>query len=324
MNALTSIQIHHGLAGLRALQPGSVLSIGNFDGMHRGHRRIIEEMKRLRHGTGRLAIATFEPHPLTVLRPELAPPRLTPLAEKQALLAGLGVDDLVVLPPTPDVLSLDAIEFWHLLRDHTRPTHLVEGETFTFGKARGGTIQSLRDWTQQSTVQLHVVGEVSAQLADFTHVAVNSTLIRWLIAYGRMRDAATCLGRPYVLSGVVIQGYQRGRTIGVPTANLNITDQLVPNDGVYAARCTIAGKTHPVALSIGTLPTFGPDRRRQVEAHLLDFAGDLYGQTLEVEVLDWIREQRKFDGLESLKRAIARDVEAVLEITGRQPVAARA
>lgn len=314
MNAATSIQIHHGLAGLRALQPGSVLSIGNFDGVHLGHQRIIEEMKRLRNGNAkRLAIATFEPHPFTVLRPELTPPRLTTLETKIELLSELGVDDLIVLAPTPDLLNLDAETFWKLLRDETRPTHLVEGETFTFGKARGGTIQKLRAWSDGSETQLHVVGDVRAQLADYTEVSVNSTLIRWLIAYGRMRDGATCLGRPYALRGRVIKGYQRGRTIGVPTANIDVVDQLVPDDGVYAARCTVAGKTYSVALSIGSLPTFGADQRRQVEAHLIGFDGDLYDQTIEVEITEWIREQLKFSGIDQLKARIAKDVQIVKE-----------
>lgn len=313
MNEGVSIQVHEGLDGLRRLAPGGVLSIGNFDGLHLGHRRIIETMKQLRAqgGSGRLAIATFEPHPLTVLRPELAPPRLTPLEQKKQLLAGAGIDDLVILPPTPDVLNVEAEQFWRILRDEARPKHLVEGSTFNFGKNRGGTIDLLRDWASGTGVQLHLAEDVSVQLLDYTQTAVNSTLIRWLIAHGRVRDAALCLGRPYLLRGEVIKGYQRGRTIGVPTANLDVRDQLIPADGVYSAHCTIGGTTYPVALSIGTLPTFGPDQKRQVEAHLLNFDGDLYGQTIDVAVLDWIRDQRKFDGVEALKRAIARDIECI-------------
>jgi riboflavin kinase/FMN adenylyltransferase len=309
MNAKSSLSLHHGLAGLKSLSPGSVLSIGNFDGFHLGHRRIVERMNALRgNGGARLAVATFEPHPLTVLRPELAPPRLASQEMKQQILAAAGIDDLVILAPTPDVLNLEAAQFWKLLRDETRPAHLVEGSTFTFGRGRGGTMTRLAQWCAGSSVKLHLVESVSVGLLDFTQVIVNSTLIRWLIAHGRARDAAICLGRPYALRGTVVRGFGRGRTIGIPTANVDVRDQLIPADGVYAARCRIETQTHIAALSIGTLPTLGADLPRQVEAYLLDFEGDLYGRVIDIEVLDWIREQRKFDGLESLKVGIARDV----------------
>lgn len=310
------IQVLEGLEGLRRLEPGGVLSIGNFDGLHLGHQKIIQTMRQLRDagGSGRLAIATFEPHPLTVLRPELAPPRLTPMDRKRQLLSEAGVDDLVILPPTADVLNVEAEDFWHILRDEAQPRHLVEGSTFTFGKNRGGTIAQLRKWTADTDIQLHLAEDVIVQLLDFTQTPVNSTLIRWLIAHGRVRDAALCLGRPYALIGTVVKGYQRGRSIGVPTANLDVREQLIPADGVYAAQCNLGGKNYAVALSIGTLPTFGADQNRQVEAHLIDFSGDLYGQTIEVEVIDWIRDQRKFDGIDALKRGIARDVEHILEL----------
>lgn len=230
------------------------------------------------------------------------------------MLAAAGIDDLVILAPTPEVLNLEAEAFWRVLRDETRPAHLVEGASFTFGKGRGGTIEKLQDWSAGSAIKLHLVSEVRVALLDYTEVTVNSTLVRWLVAQGRARDAARCLGRPYSLRGPVVKGYQRGRTIGVPTANLDVRDQLIPADGVYAARCIIDARAYAVALSIGTLPTFGPDSQRQVEAHLIDFNGDLYGRTIEVEVLDWVRDQRKFDGVESLKRAIARDIEHITDI----------
>src|SRR5690606_35341648 len=132
---------------------------------------------------------------------------------------------------------------------------------------------------------------------------VSSSLIRWLITHGRVRDAAVCLGRPYTLRGVVIKGHQRGRTIGIPTANLDCDDQLVPADGVYAGRCTVAGRCYSAAVSIGTMPTFGPNAR-QIVAYLIGFHGDLYVRTLDLEILDWLREQRRFDGIDALKAAI--------------------
>jgi len=304
------MEIVEGLNGLRAGRPGGVLSVGNFDGIHRGHRRILELARNLAAQAGdELQVVTFEPHPLTVLRPEKAPPRLTPPALKRELLAAAGVGRLVVLPPTHEVLDLSAEDFWAILRDEVRPRHMVEGGSFNFGKGRGGTIDKLRQWSAQSDVELHVIDAVEVALLDLTVVPVSSSLIRWLLANGRVRDAAICLGRPYVLEGPVVKGYQRGRTIGVPTANLDCGEQLVPAEGVYAGRCTIDGATYPAAVSIGRMETFGDKLRQQVEAHLVGFDGDLYDLTIRVELLDWGREQRKYDGLETLMAQIRRDIE---------------
>jgi riboflavin kinase/FMN adenylyltransferase len=154
---------------------------------------------------------------------------------------------------------------------------------------------------------------------------VSSSLVRFLVACGRVREAAICLGRPYALEGPVVKGFQRGRTIGVPTANLDCRDQLVPADGVYAARCAVGGTTYPVALSVGTMPTFAGENPRQVEAFLLGFSGDLYGHVLQVEVLDWVREQWKLPSIDALKRQIAKDVEevrrVVAEVDPTRPIA---
>jgi riboflavin kinase/FMN adenylyltransferase len=301
------MQTLHGIEGLKALPHGVVLSVGNFDGVHRGHRQILALANQYRGDAG-VAVVTFEPHPLTVLRPQLAPPRLSMLPMKQSLLASLGVDHLVVLPPTPDVLNLTAEAFWQIICDDVRPTHMIEGETFNFGKGRGGSIDRLREWAAGSDVKLHVVDPVRVPLLDLQVVPVSSSLIRWLLIHGRVRDAAICLDRPYTLEGTVIKGYQRGRTIGVPTANLDCGDQLIPAEGVYAGRCDVGGKTYAAAISIGTMPTFG-ENQLQVEAHLIGFDGDLYDQMLRLEMVDWVREQWKFDGIEALKRRMAADIE---------------
>ncbi len=155
----------HGISGLKQLPGGVVLSVGNFDGVHRGHRRILELANELRSEAG-ISVVTFEPHPLTVIRPQLAPPRLTLLAMKQALLEPLGVDHLVVLPPTPEVLNLTAEDFWRILRDDVRPSHMIEGESFSFGKGRSGSIERLREWATASDVKLHVIDPVRIPLLD--------------------------------------------------------------------------------------------------------------------------------------------------------------
>jgi riboflavin kinase/FMN adenylyltransferase len=298
-----------GLEGLRQLPPGSVLSIGNFDGMHLGHQRILELGRRLASGSAPLSLITFEPHPLTVLRPGHAPPRLTPPHLKRAMLESTGVQFLVVLAPDPAVLDLTAEQFWEILRDQVRPGHMVEGASFTFGKGRGGTIERLMQWSRESGINLHVVEAVNVPLLDLHIVPVSSSVVRWLLANGRARDAAICLGRPYELAGEVIKGHQRGKDIGVPTANLRCEDQLIPADGVYSARAVVDEQVYPVALSIGTMPTFG-ENSRQVEAHLIGFDGDLYGRVLHVQVTDWLREQRKYANLEALKRQLVIDLDA--------------
>jgi riboflavin kinase/FMN adenylyltransferase len=307
------MNVHRGIEGLSRVPAGSVMSIGNFDGLHVGHARIIQTLGALRAATiggSRAVVVTFEPHPLTILRPQLAPPRLTGPAIKQQLLEAAGVDDLVVLAPTRDVLGLTAEQFWGVLRDEVRPSHLVEGASFNFGKDRGGTIEKLREWSAASSVKLHVVDAVRVALLDLHVVDVNSSLIRWLISYGRMRDAAICLGRAYVLHGKVVRGYRRGKEIGTPTANIDCGDQLIPADGVYVGRCQLDGARFPVALSIGSAPTFG-ENRRQVEAHVVGFDGDLYERVVEIEVVDWIREQVRFEGVEALKRQLRSDLERV-------------
>ena len=302
-----------GLGGLRQLPAGAVVSIGNFDGVHRGHQHLLRRAKDLKTATGASAtvVVTFEPHPRTVLRPQSVPARLSSAARKRELLAQAGVDALVVLAPSRDVLDLSAEQFWQILRDAVRPAHLVEGASFTFGKDRLGTIDRLREWSAADGVQLHVIDPVTVPLLNMLEAPASSSMIRWLLERGRVRDAAICLGRPHELEGLVVRGARRGRELGTPTANLKCDGQLVPADGVYAGRCSVDGRAWPAAVSIGTNPTFG-ENPRTVEAHLIGFSGDLYGRTLRLQLLDWQREQRTFAGIEPLKAGIAQDLRETL------------
>lgn len=303
------MRIAQGIDGLGSLTPGAVLSVGNFDGMHIGHRHLVKLMRGLARPTGaNVVLVTFDPHPLTVLRPEMAPPLLTPLNQKQRLMAQAGVDELVVLPPTRDVLGLSAEEFWAILRDQARISHLVEGRTFTFGKGRMGTVKKLLQWSAGTEVTVHVVDPVEVELLNMEIAPVSSSVVRWLLIHGRVREAAKALGRPYQLWGTVEKGHQRGRTIGMPTANLKCTDQLIPADGVYFGHCQVDGQNHPAAISIGSMPTFG-DYPRQVEAHLLDFQGDLYGREMELSLVDWVRDQMKFPSVDLLKERMSTDLQ---------------
>jgi riboflavin kinase/FMN adenylyltransferase len=304
------MQIFHGLGALASLSPGAVVSIGNFDGVHLGHHKILQTARKIADSR-QLVVITFEPHPMTVLRPGKAPPRLTLPEMKQELIAAAGVDAMLILEPTAELLSISAESFWQLLRD-AQIAHLVEGPTFNFGKGRRGNIQTLREWAGRDSVGLTVVEPVEVALLDLTLVQISSSIVRWLVSNGRMRDAAICLGRPYSLRGQVIEGFKRGRTIGVPTANMNCGEQLVPADGVYSGRCVVNAKTYAAAISIGTLPTFN-EVKRQVEAHLIGFNGDLYGRQLDLEVTDWIRDQIKFASVEALKERMDIDIQFARE-----------
>jgi riboflavin kinase/FMN adenylyltransferase len=306
------MRIVSGLDGLKSLPSGTALSIGNFDGFHRGHQFILRTCRELIGKAGQVALVTFEPHPLTVLRPELAPPRLTPTELKESILDEHGVDYLVVLPPSSEVLNLTAEAFWQIVRDQVRPAYLVEGPEFNFGKGRAGTIERLREWCVGSAVSLREVPPVRVVLGDLRIVHVSSSLIRFLLSYGRARDAAICLGRCYVMQGKVVEGFRRGRTIGMPTANLECPEQLIPADGVYAARCVLDGRVYPTALSIGTMPTFG-EHKLQIEAHLIGYDADLYGKTIQVELVDWVRDQVKFASVDDLKVRMARDLQWTAE-----------
>lgn len=298
----------HGLDGLLSAPKNSVMSIGNFDGVHLGHRRIFQTAREIAAPKkSPLVFVTFEPHPMTVLNPAAAPPRLTPPDVKQSLLEAEGADYLVVLPPEKRVLSLTAEDFWTILKDQVAVSDLVEGASFRFGRGARGSVPLLKQWSANSAVTLHVAESVQLPLLDLQITPVSSSVIRFLLAYGRAREACICLGRPYRLAGPIQKGHARGKSLGFPTANLQCEDQFIPADGVYAARSFLGGKNYPVALSIGTMPTFG-ENARQIEAHIIGFDGDLYGQNLAVDLLDWIREQRKYDNPEPLKIQIEKDI----------------
>jgi riboflavin kinase/FMN adenylyltransferase len=301
------MRLLHGLDGLKLIPPGTAVTVGNFDGLHLGHQKILSVASDSGRAAG-VTVVTFEPHPLTILRPNQVPPRLTPEAIKHELLQSLGVKYLVCIPPTTDVLNLTAESFWAMIKGGLRPAHMIEGTTFNFGKNRTGTIDRLREWTAASDVKLHVVDPLHVPLMDLHVPAVSSSLVRWLLVHGRARDAAVCLGRPYALRGVVVRGFQRGRTIGIPTVNLDVGRQLVPGDGVYVGRIAVDGVPYPAAVSIGNLPTFD-DGRFQLEAHLIGYSGDLYGRVLDLEILDWVRDQMRYPSIDLLKARLAIDLD---------------
>lgn len=290
----------------------TVITVGNFDGVHRGHQAILAHARNLAqtHGMPLIAI-TFDPFPMHILRPQQAPARLSDRDQRAALLHQAGADKVLVIEPTSEFLALDAATFLNELVRTWSPAYLVEGANFRFGKGRGGDVKMLAQWGAQLGFEVQIIEPVEVTLGTLSAVPVSSSLVRWLLQAGRVHDAGLCLGRPYSLSARVIQGEQRGRTLGFPTANLDpalLVDRIVPCDGVYAAMVELPDKQQvPAAVSIGHKPTFGK-MQKVIEAHLLNYQGDLYDQTIQVNFLRWVREQMSFTGLPALVDQIQRDV----------------
>jgi riboflavin kinase/FMN adenylyltransferase len=230
--------------------------------------------------------------------------------QRRAAMLEAGADEVVFLDPVPEVLSQTARQFVERIVQEHGPVAWVEGADFRFGAGRSGDIDLLRALGLEMGFELEVVESVVTTLADQTRVPVSSTLVRWLIAGGRMADAAICLGRPFAMRGPVVQGEQRGRTIGFPTANIDTGDRILPADGVYAATVHLAGSTFAAAVSIGEKPTFGK-RQRTFEAFILDHTSDLYGQTLEFKLLRWMRDQAIYPDVHALIDQMNRDVARV-------------
>ncbi|MFQ5589767.1 MAG: bifunctional riboflavin kinase/FAD synthetase [Phycisphaerae bacterium] len=303
------------LYGLEAVEPPftqSVLTIGNFDGVHRAHQQLLAQAGLFAANTGGpVVVLTFDPHPLSIVAPARTPPRLSTLEQKLGYLARLGVDVTVVAKSERSLLDLEASTFVdRIIRQRFHPTHLVEGPSFGFGRGRQGTPDTLRRLTASFDCEVHIVEPVTLQVQEGKTLLVSSSLIRRLIGEGMVRRAALCLGRYYELIGKVVKGAGRGRKIGFPTANIAEPPQLVPADGVYAGRAFVSGESHPCAVSIGTAPTFAVGERT-IEAHLLGFAGDVYGEEIHLEFAQRLRAQRTFSSPEALREQLKRDVAAV-------------
>jgi riboflavin kinase/FMN adenylyltransferase len=299
--------------GLREFVPppgGTVLTIGNFDGVHRGHARLVAAAHALAEKYGAaVTVLTLHPHPLAVLAPERAPIPLTTLAEKLVLLERLGVASGIVLPADRALLAQEAEDFLASLVAHCRPRALVEGPDFHFGHGRSGSIATLREHAGHWGYEVQVLSAV--RCADLpTHPTISSSSIRQAVREGRIAEANAMLGRPYRLTGWVGAGAQRGAGLGFPTANLERIVHLLPQEAVYAAIAQLAGGgLHLAAVNIGPQPTFDSEQSR-VEAHLLDFVGELRGQRLGLYFLVRLREQQKFAGPEALREQLQRDVAA--------------
>ncbi|MCA9212995.1 MAG: bifunctional riboflavin kinase/FAD synthetase [Planctomycetales bacterium] len=284
---------------------GCAVTIGNFDGVHHGHAKIIERVRQLAETVnGKLVVFTFEPHPAIVLRPDLAPAPLTWLERKADLLAGLGVDAVVAYPTDRALLKLTPEQFFQsIVVDKLAAKAIVEGPNFCFGRDRQGDVALLRKLCSQQEIQFDVVEPITA--GDDT--LVSSSRIREAIARGEIDHANEMLTQPYRIRGIVARGAGRGSTIGFPTANIDDADTLLPADGVYAGRVQLDGAEFAAAINVGAAPTFGDDKKR-VEVHIICFDRGLYGQMLEVDFLRRLRTIQSFDCMEELVAQLRVDI----------------
>jgi riboflavin kinase/FMN adenylyltransferase len=285
----------------------SAITIGVFDGVHRGHQAIIGHLvKRAKDLGVRSVVITFDPHPAEVVRPGSHPAVLTEPARKAELIEELGVDVLCVVPFTQDFSRLPAEEFVHdALVEKMHAALVVVGENFRFGHKAAGNVPLLERLGRTFGFAVEGAPLVSANDTD---TVFSSTYIRSCIDAGDVRAATAALGRPHRLEGIVVRGDQRGREIGFPTANLMVHRYAaVPADGIYAAWVIRRGERLQAAISIGTNPTFS-GRERRVEAYILDFDGDVYGERVAFDFVERLRDMQRFDGVEPLVAQIAEDV----------------
>lgn len=285
---------------------GGVLTMGNFDGVHRGHQALVAEAARQARALQVPAVAvTFDPHPLQLLRPSAFQPLLTTVEDRAELLQDYGADQVLILETTPALLSLGAPEFFaQIIRERLQARAMVEGFNFAFGRDRGGTIEVLKELCQAAGISLTLVPplEVLGKVAS-------SSRVRHEILAGAMTNVRQLLGRPYRLAGTVGTGQRRGQTLGFPTANIEQISTLIPGDGVYAVRAWTGSQSWPAAANVGPNPTFG-EQARKVEVHLIGFQGDLYRSRLGVEFLEKIRDTRPFASAAELVAQIEADVAA--------------
>jgi riboflavin kinase/FMN adenylyltransferase len=294
------------------------VTVGNFDGVHRGHQRLIDRLRQRADLAGAAALAvTFDPHPVALLRPDTAPVPLVWTEREIALLKDAGATEVAVFHTGRWLLDLTAREFFdRVICRQFAARGMVEGPNFFFGHDRQGDVQVLREWSAQAGIEFEIVDPIEDEGR-----LISSSRIRESIAQGRVEEAARFLGRPHRVRGIVTHGAARGAGLGFPTINLDGIDTLIPPDGVYATQAFIRDENGAIssfwaaACNIGPNPTFG-EQVRKVEAHLLDFNGDLYGKVVELDFLGRLRSTRAFSGIDDLLAQIRTDIEHTRQISG--------
>jgi len=281
-----------------------VLALGNFDGLHRGHLKIVERVRRgaAEHGGTPMAM-TFDPHPSRIVRPDKAPPLLMTKAQRLEALERAGIAAVAVVRFTPELSRWDPETFVRtVLVDWLRVSEVWVGANFLFGHDRSGNFSTLRTLGQRYGFRADKIDPVR-----YKEFVVSSTRIRRLVAEARMDEAGALLGHPYYVDGTVVAGKHRGRELGFPTANLKTDNELLPPNGVYATTTTIDGVVHASLTNVGVRPTFGDTAKPIIEAYVLGFNGDLYGRPLRLGFVQRLRDERKFEDVDALRAQMEAD-----------------
>jgi riboflavin kinase / FMN adenylyltransferase len=310
------VEIIHGLEHLKKSPAYAVATLGNFDGLHRGHQALIRKVVERAHAQkGSSMVLTFEPHPLKVLHPHMDLKLLASFDEKLSLLKEMGVSQIVCIPFTQAFSLLSPEEFVReLLCQRLKVREIFVGEDFAFGKNRTGTIKDLQRMGSQMGFEIFSIETVSLDKK-----AVSSSRIRELVMTGQVQEAARLLGRIYSLEGRVIPGSGRGKTLGFPTANLKLPqDRVIPADGVYAAWGVLANTLEKGVAYIGTQPTLGP-HERTIELHLFESHPGLYGENLRVGFQQYLREEKVFESQEALVHQIGEDIRRAMNFLDSKP-----
>jgi riboflavin kinase/FMN adenylyltransferase len=309
---------------LETLEPRAwvrpAVTVGNFDGVHRGHQALVAAaLDAARADAGTAIVLTYDPHPAHVLAPHRAPAALMTVAQKAEVLAGLGIERLAVLPFTAAVAGLSAAEFARsVLAQAVGARTIVVGDNFRFGHNREGDVSALSRLGETLAFRVATIAPVLHDGAP-----VSSTRIREALSRGAVEAAREMLGRPYFVDGVVRRGAGRGRTIGFPTANLEPMNETVPGGGVYAGFCRElddpGSPRRPAVVNVGRRPTFGGGGELLIEAHLFDFTGDLYDRRLRLSLVHHLRDERAFPGVDALKAQIALDAAEARRWLAKEP-----
>jgi len=282
-----------------------VLALGNFDGLHRGHLKIIERVRRgaAEHGGTPMAM-TFDPHPSRIVRPDKAPALLMTKAQRIEALERAGIAAVAVVRFTHELSQWDPETFVRtVLVDWLRVSEVWVGANFLFGHDRAGNFSTLRSLGQRYGFRADKIDAVR-----YKEFVVSSTRVRRLVAEGRMDEAGALLGHQFYVDGRVVAGKHRGRELGFPTANLETENELLPPNGVYATMTTIDGIVHPSITNVGVRPTFGDTTKTMIEAYVLGFHGDLYGRQVRLGFVQRLRDERKFEDVDALRAQIEADL----------------
>ncbi|MCD8261688.1 MAG: bifunctional riboflavin kinase/FAD synthetase [Bacteroides sp.] len=299
------------------LLPASVASVGFFDGVHRGHRYLIDQvLRKSRQEEVASMVITFPVHPRKVIRSDYQPQLLTTGEEKLQLLAETGVDYCIMLDFTPELAALTAREFMLLLKERFQVKGLLLGYDHRFGKDREADFSTCVQIG--NGIGMHIYQEEAYEIGE---INISSSVIRSLLAEGEVAMAGRCLGYPYSLEGRVVDGYKVGRTIGYPTANLRSIspDKLIPALGVYAVYAEVEGKIYRGMLNIGHRPTLDNGNHTSVEVHILDFSGDIYRQQIRVQFMDHLRSEKRFRNVQELIRQLQKDESQIRENLPEMP-----